>query len=340
MKPFAALLLALPVLAQTIDRPVRSVTDPGVVTTRQTITPAGTPTIFQGRVYGVAFGASSNEVWVLGATQLYRLDWRANRVLSNITHKSSPGLQGLVFRGAPWVAAASRRAGLYTVEQGALARVAGELGSVNAGALAVSEKTAVVPLIAANKLAVIDLESKTVRGFVETGIAPFGAVLNRAGTVAWVSNWGGRRATPGDRTAPTGLDPQADRVVVDAQGIAASGTVQRIDLATLKVTHSIAAGLHPNALAWDEKRERLYVANNNQDSVTVVDTRANTVLRQIAIQPFAREVTGIAPTALALAPGRRAPVRGLRRHQRRGGGEHGDIRHRRLDSGGVVPECA
>jgi hypothetical protein len=33
----------------------------------------------------------------------------------------------------------------------------------------------------------------------------------------------------------------------------------------------------------------------------VVDTRANTVLRQIAIQPFAREVTGIAPTALALA---------------------------------------
>ena len=50
---------AFVVFAQTHEKPVRSVTDPGVVTTRQTITPAGVQTIFDGRVYGVAFGASS-----------------------------------------------------------------------------------------------------------------------------------------------------------------------------------------------------------------------------------------------------------------------------------------
>ena len=41
--------------AQTVERPSRSVTDPGVVTTRQAITPAGVPSVFQGRVYGVAW---------------------------------------------------------------------------------------------------------------------------------------------------------------------------------------------------------------------------------------------------------------------------------------------
>jgi hypothetical protein len=44
-------------IAQTADHPLHAVSDPGVVTTRQAITPAGVPTVFQGRVYlGVAGG--------------------------------------------------------------------------------------------------------------------------------------------------------------------------------------------------------------------------------------------------------------------------------------------
>jgi len=42
----------------------RAVTDPGVITTRQTITPAGVPTVFDGRVYGVAFGEDASNIWV------------------------------------------------------------------------------------------------------------------------------------------------------------------------------------------------------------------------------------------------------------------------------------
>jgi hypothetical protein len=72
--------------AQTVEQPVRGVTDPGVITTRQAITPAGVPSVFQGRVYGVAWAGNSGELWVLHATQLYRLDgriiawWRAARL--------------------------------------------------------------------------------------------------------------------------------------------------------------------------------------------------------------------------------------------------------------------
>src|SRR5918994_1621648 len=71
---------------QSVDRPVRAVADPGVVTTRQAITPAGVQSVFDGRVYGVAFGGSTSDLWVLtgrtrvGKAQLYQLDWLKNAI--------------------------------------------------------------------------------------------------------------------------------------------------------------------------------------------------------------------------------------------------------------------
>ena len=83
--------------AQTIDRPLRSVIDPGVITTRQTITPAGVPTIFKGKVWGVTFGKSTDELWVLTATQLYQMNWRGNQILANLALGSRPGLLGVTY---------------------------------------------------------------------------------------------------------------------------------------------------------------------------------------------------------------------------------------------------
>src|SRR5262245_7842403 len=82
--------------AQTVERPVRSVTDPGVVTTRQAITPAGVPSVFQGRVYGVAWAGDSGDLWVLHASQVYRLDWQNNRVIALMAHGGTPGNQSLL----------------------------------------------------------------------------------------------------------------------------------------------------------------------------------------------------------------------------------------------------
>src|SRR6185436_279663 len=81
--------------AQTVEQPVRGVTDPGVVTTRQAITPAGTPSVFQGRVYGVAWAGDSGDLWVLHASQVYRLDWKNNRVVARVAHAGSPGIQSI-----------------------------------------------------------------------------------------------------------------------------------------------------------------------------------------------------------------------------------------------------
>jgi hypothetical protein len=62
-------------LAQSLDRPIRGPADPGVVTTRQAITPAGVQTVFEGRMYGVTFGSSTADLWVLTTDRVYHLDW-------------------------------------------------------------------------------------------------------------------------------------------------------------------------------------------------------------------------------------------------------------------------
>ena len=317
------LLFSIPASAQTNDKPARAVTDPGVVTTRQTITPAGVQTIFDGRVYGIAFGASPNEIWALTArgrsapTQLFKLDWVNNKILSRLPIAENPGLQGIVFDHAtkqPLIsgtltgAAAKNPKGktrLLTVGDEASKIIADELGNFIAGAIAVAprpnasgERLAVVPLIYNNQLAVVDLNTGRLMGKADTGIAPFGAVINATGTIAYVTNWGGRLPKPGELTAPTGYDPKADQVVIDERGIASTGAVTRIDLATMKPTSAIQVELHPTAMAWDEQGNRLYVANSNKDSISVIDTTTDKVIQTRALS--GRDTRGFAPTALAL----------------------------------------
>jgi DNA-binding beta-propeller fold protein YncE len=75
--------------------------------------------------------------------------------------------------------------------------------------------------------------------------------LKGAGTFAFVANLGGRPPRPEELFASPVQKPE-EKITVDARGIASTGTVQRFELATGKVTHTIPVGLHPASLAWDE----------------------------------------------------------------------------------------
>jgi DNA-binding beta-propeller fold protein YncE len=309
-------------MSQSLAQPARSVTDPGVITTRQAITPAGVQSVFDGRVYAVTFGETDDQLWVLtgrtrsGRPRLYQLDWLQNQVRNRWELTGTPALQGLVFdpvRKSPLVGiaippreAGSRAGGtvqLLRHDGASFVPLATDLGRHLAGAPALARGRAVLPLVFDNALAIVDAETGQVSAKVKTnGVAPFGAVLSGDGDIAWVSNWGGRWPREGDPTLPTGLDPEADRVVVDERGIASTGTIARIDLNARKVTHSIDVGLQPTAIAWDEARQRLFVANANSDSISVVDTKARRLVTTFSIEPFGLKLKGIAPTALAVAP--------------------------------------
>lgn len=315
----------------------------GVITTGQRVTPAGIQTVFDGRVEGVSFGASDDELLVLvrantDTSGVWRIGWTENRVLGRALMygpagtRGTPGMQGIRVdpaTGTPIVsligplpvpataAEASatpttrppRGVLLASVGDSALEAVTGLFGRIEVGAPAIArignadgQRLAVVPLTYENLLAVIDIETGTVLRKVPTGIAPFGAAIDSAGTTAWVSNWGGRRPREGDTTARAGRAPESDEVVVDARGIASTATVTRVDLTTGQPTHTIAVELHPTAVIWDERRQRVYVAAGNADAVSVIDSRTNEVTQTFRVAPFRDGTPGLAPTALALAP--------------------------------------
>ncbi len=178
-----------------------------------------------------------------------------------------------------------------------------QIGGVSVGPTRNSnqQRLAVVALTFNDEAAVIDLDLKEVEARVKTGIAPFSALVNTDSSIAWVSNWGGRVPKSGEMSAATGPEPSADKVVVDERGVASSGTVSRIDLLSGKVTATIAVGLHPSGLALDEAHHRLYVANSNSDSISIVDTTTNHVTETINLQPFMKRVAGISPESVALS---------------------------------------
>ena len=88
-----AILLAATIgVSQSPDQPVRAVPDPGIVTTLQSITPAGVQSVFIGRVYGVAFGDSSTTLYVaLNSGAIYELNWRKQPGFEDCPRSFAPG---------------------------------------------------------------------------------------------------------------------------------------------------------------------------------------------------------------------------------------------------------
>jgi YVTN family beta-propeller protein len=277
-------------------------------------------------------------LWVVVPGSAYHLSWSDNRTLARGTFDGRSGVQGLavdpvnhralvssVGRVPSWTTEGpmpgtnprSNRSVAQLLAFEATARgdsarptfSSGSLGEFMAGAPAVAarpgddgRRVAVLPLTAENKLAVLDAASGAPVRTVALGIAPIAAVIAADGSVAFVTNFGGKQPGPGDRFATQCCRARAERVRIDARGIAERGTVSRIDIATGRVTHTVTVGRHPTALVWDETRARLYVADGNDDAVSVIDTRANTVIGTISIVPFRERGIGVAPTALALDP--------------------------------------
>ena len=197
---------------------------------------------------------------------------------------------------------------------GSVSVLADKLGGDAVGGIAVphnasgSVRYGVVALTYNDAAFIVNLSNGSVLATVKTGIAPFGAVINNAGTVAYVSNWGGRFPKTDDRVAVMGLNPndadhtkEPDRVVVDQRGIVSNGTVSRLDVTSGKVVAEVQVGLHPAGLAWDETGNRLYVANSNSDTISVVDTRTNRLIDTISLQPFNRKISSVSPESLVLS---------------------------------------
>lgn len=157
-----------------------------------------------------------------------------------------------------------------------------------------TESLAYVALSKRNTVAVIDLTQHTLAQEIEVGVAPFDVALSEDESQLVVSNIGGRRPEEGEPTAPSA----GTEVVVDARGIAATGSVSIIDTRSLKLLQSVRVGLQPSVLRVFN--QQAIVCNTNQDSISIISLKDYSV-REVVVKPDLSYPFGSMPNGLALS---------------------------------------
>jgi DNA-binding beta-propeller fold protein YncE len=283
-----------------------------LVPTGQLVRPAGQVIAYSGRPVDLALSANSKYLYVKDNTGLLVLDaasWKLQQRLP-FTNKQGGSIHGLALsRDGKRLYATTAQNILFEAE------VAGEgqltwrrkitlagpegKGASHATGIALSKdgKRAFVCLSRNNSLGVVDLDVGKLSSSIPVGVAPYAVQLSADETIAYVSNWGGRRPKPGERTAPSSGTP----TLVDSRGIASSGTVCRVDLKTGKMLEQVETGLHPAGLALSGDGKTLFVANANSDTVTLLETDKLRVLQSLPVRPDPALPFGSATNALALA---------------------------------------
>jgi YVTN family beta-propeller protein len=154
-----------------------------------------------------------------------------------------------------------------------------------------------------NTLTKIDLTAKPPQAVqqIRVGNAPHSIVINNDGATAYISNEGGRAATEKDfQIYSAGTEIVADPVV----GAAITGTVSVVNLPSMQITNTISTGLHPTGMAF--YGQKLLVANAYSDTISVIDTTTNRVVRTIdlglpiQVPGDRRSAYGAAPNAIAI----------------------------------------
>ena len=138
---------------------------------------------------------------------------------------------------------------------------------------------------------------------IRVGNAPHSILIN--GQTAYISNEGGREAKESDfQVYSAGTPVVADPV----NGSAITGTVSVVDLTKMQVVDTIThgIGLHPTGMAMFG--EALLVANTYSDTISVIDTATNRVMRTIDLGlPIKlpgqhKSAYGAAPNSIAVDP--------------------------------------
>lgn len=285
-----------------------------MVATGQLVRPAGRSVEFNGRPVDLVLSRDGKTLMVKDNQGLVMIDTATWKILQRTSFPQGGGsMHGLTFTkdgtsvyattagNALWEAKIAA-GGVFTWARSIT--LPGPGGNMNSAAclwgiaLSPDEKTACVCLSRNNSLAVVDLESGKLKKEIPTGVAPYDVVLSADGTRAYVSNWGGRHPRKGEHTGKSaGTD-----TLVDARGVACSGTVSLVDLTQGREVSETPVGLHPADMQTSPDGRLLYAANANSDTVSVLDTRTMKVVETILVRPDPTLPFGSASNALTISP--------------------------------------
>ena len=145
-----------------------------------------------------------------------------------------------------------------------------------------------------NTLGVLNTSTNEVEKEIPVGNAPRQVVLD--GNTAYVSNEGGRPAQAGETTNLSDGTPIVSSPVT---GAATTGTVSVVNLTTGKQEQAIPVGLEPTALYLDGSA--LFVANSNDDSISLINTATNTVVQTASTNPLPGAKVGSYANAISMS---------------------------------------
>jgi YVTN family beta-propeller protein len=315
-----------------------------VVPTNQLIDPAGETVQFPGRPVAVVRHPSESLLAVKNKSNVLLIDATTLAIKQTLGYPRDGGNYcGLVFSAdgtSFWVAtskrylhrAARKADGTYGWDLEIELAGPGGKGDPAPGGLALDEARGLVYICLSrnNSVGIVDIAAQKVVEEIPVGIAPFDVKLHR--DFAFVTNWGGDRPSEDARTSLT----SGSKMSVDERGIADSGSVSVIQLqqlAAVKIkdgasaavvaemdnhvtpmndakgwtSFSVQVGLHPSGMVFSPDGSRLYVANANSDTVSVLGTSviqpdAVAVSDTWVAKPKATLPFGSAPNALTISP--------------------------------------
>ncbi len=149
-----------------------------------------------------------------------------------------------------------------------------------------------------DEVAKLNLRNNKILWQKPVGLAPYGIAL--ANGKLYVSNWSG--SVPADNdTAVAGIPWEAAHV--DRFGTVASGSVSVLDTATGTTLAVIKTGLHPNKVLKSSDGRFVYVANGNDDNVSVINTLTDKVSETVSVRlnQERNPYFGDSPNGLALS---------------------------------------
>jgi DNA-binding beta-propeller fold protein YncE len=260
---------------------------------------------FEGRPIDLALHPSADFFAVLHKTKVFLADVGGVRPDTDCPLGADAGFHGLAWSPDGERLYASTAAGhvqVFHLESGRLRadgridlRPDGAGPNPVPGGLVLTRDGRRLFVAAANRNAVVEIDVQRAQRIRDLAVEnlPFEPRLSDDERTLIVSNWGGRVARAGDRTARS----QDAEIVVDERGAPASGTVSLIDLGSGEA-HHVDVGIHPTSIAVTGGRA--YIANAMSDSVSELDLATGTVTRTIELRWGALRVLGGMPNALAV----------------------------------------
>ncbi len=274
--------------------------------TSQLLSPWGEQALIKGRPVDLAFDSGKRILAVLNMRSALLLDGSTGTRIAEIKARST-SYTGLAFRPGDrelWASETARN-GPDSILIAALSELGlpGEVRRIElpghpvpAGiAFSAGGETAYVALSRNNSMAVIDAATGAIIREVPVGMAPFGVAT--APRRVFVTNRGGRRASPGEHTSAS----SGSQILTDPEtGSSVSGTVSIIDTGDWRV-REVEVGLQPSHAVLSADGKTLAVANSHSDSISLLDT-ATLARTDVKIPSYPEAGIGSQPAALAFAP--------------------------------------